>query len=198
MSNSTIKYELTISAKEANNGTKKILTIWGRRLEVTIPAGVKTGSLVRLSGARQITDGHYGDVLIQIKVSKRYRAGIIAAIVIACWFIIVYFLPIWGTSGHIYEDGAVVEDVVSEPIDTEGHIYEDGAIHVGGDNEPIVLINNPNATNPSYAELVAFINEDTTNHKFYRERGPEPYVCSDYAEDVHNNAEGVGIKAAWV
>jgi len=43
------------------------------------------------------------------------------------------------------------------------YIYENGAIMVGGDGEPIELINNPNATNPTYAELVAFIKEDSTD-----------------------------------
>jgi hypothetical protein len=28
--------------------------------------------------------------------------------------------------------------------------------------------------------------------------GPDAFVCSDFAEAVHNNAEAAGIKAAWV
>ncbi|MBN2186173.1 MAG: J domain-containing protein [Dehalococcoidia bacterium] len=63
-----IRYELTISQREALQGTMKILSRKGKRMEVNIPAGVMTGSLVRLSNARQITDGLPGDILIQIMV----------------------------------------------------------------------------------------------------------------------------------
>lgn len=70
--------------------------------------------------------------------------------------------------------------------------------YVGGDGELIVLVNNPEATNPTYAELRAFIIEDVTNTNDYVMGGPEAYVCADFAEEVHNNAESAGIKAAWV
>lgn len=83
--------------------------------------------------------------------------------------------------------------------ETPQHIYEDGAILVGADGEPIELINNSDATNPTYAELVAFINEDTTDTKPYLDsKSVLGRVCADFAEDVHNNAEVEGIKAAWV
>jgi hypothetical protein len=78
------------------------------------------------------------------------------------------------------------------------HIYENGDILIGGDGEPIELINNPNATNPTYAELIAFIQEDTTDTNDYLENPVIGYVCADFAEDVHNNAEAAGIRAAWV
>ena len=83
-----------------------------------------------------------------------------------------------------------------EPEETPGYIYTDGAIECGGDGEPIVLVNNPDATNPTYAELVAFIIEDTTNTNDYVKGGPEAYVCADFAEEVHNNAETAGIREA--
>lgn len=63
-----VRYELSITPGEASRGTKKLLTKKGKRLEVRIPPGVKTGSLVRLRNACQITDGHPGDIIIQIKV----------------------------------------------------------------------------------------------------------------------------------
>ena len=78
------------------------------------------------------------------------------------------------------------------------HIYENGDVLVGGDGEPIELINNPDATNPTYAELIAFIEEDTTDINDYLENPYIGYVCADFAEDVHNNAEAAGIRAAWV
>jgi len=64
-----INYELMISPKEASQGTIKLLRRKGTRLEVKIPPGIKTGSVVRLSNARQITDGQPGDILIRIRIS---------------------------------------------------------------------------------------------------------------------------------
>lgn len=179
MPDATAKYQLTISRNEAKGGVKKILTRKGKRLEVTIPAGVKTGNLVKLSGALQTTDGYYGDILIQIKVKKRFHPGAIAGIAIMCFFVVMYALPDFGFENPRY-------------------IYDDEAIECGGDGEPIVLVDNPDATNPSYAELVAFIVEDTTNLNYFVDGGPDGYVCADFAEDVHNNAEAAGIRAAWV
>jgi hypothetical protein len=82
--------------------------------------------------------------------------------------------------------------------DKEGHIYQDDYVEVGGDGEPIELVNNPNATNPAYDQLVAFIINDDTNRLPYIDGGPDAFVCSDFAEVLHNNAEAAGIKAAWV
>jgi len=78
------------------------------------------------------------------------------------------------------------------------YIYENGAIEIGGNGKPIELINNPNATNPTYAELIAFIKADFTDTNDYLAGGVGGYVCADFAEDVHNNAEAAGIRAAWV
>jgi DnaJ-class molecular chaperone len=64
-----IHYELIISPKEASQGATKLLIRKGKRLEVKIPPGVKTGSVVKLSNARQITDGQPGDILIRIRIS---------------------------------------------------------------------------------------------------------------------------------
>lgn len=78
------------------------------------------------------------------------------------------------------------------------YTYEDSAVLVGGDGEPILLVDNPDATNPTYAELVAFIRQDTTDANDYLEDSLIGYVCADFAEDVHNNAEAAGIRAASV
>jgi hypothetical protein len=173
----TVKYTLTLSRDEATTGTKKVITIYGRPLEVTVPAGVKSDSLMKLSGALQITDNYYGDVLIRIKVKGRHRAGVIggviAAVAIACFFITINLLP---------------------AEDTSGHVYSNGAIECGADGEPIELVNNPDAADPTYEELVVFIKEDPTDKHLYSYN----YVCSDFAETVHNNAEAAGIRAAWV
>jgi curved DNA-binding protein len=62
------RYELSISQKEALRGVKKILNRKGKKLEVKIPAGITTGSLVRLSNALQMSDGLPGDILIRVTV----------------------------------------------------------------------------------------------------------------------------------
>ncbi len=79
-----------------------------------------------------------------------------------------------------------------------GSICADVGQVVGGDGHMIELINNPDATNPTYAELVAFILEDTTDENYYIEKGTKPYICTDFAENLHNNAEAAGIRAAFV
>lgn len=51
------------------------------------------------------------------------------------------------------------------------------------------------AKDPSYEELKAFLKADLTDSVPY---DVDSFVCSDYAEAVHNNAEKSGIKAAYV
>jgi thioredoxin 1 len=73
-----VRYEIAITAEEARLGTKKILSRQGKKLEVSIPAGVKTGSTVKLANALQVTDGHPGDILIQVNVKEgKIAAGVI-------------------------------------------------------------------------------------------------------------------------
>jgi len=72
------RYEISIAKEEARLGTKKILSRQGKKLEVDIPAGVKAGSTVKLANALQVTDGHPGDILIEVKVKRRkVAAGVI-------------------------------------------------------------------------------------------------------------------------
>lgn len=73
-----VSYEIAITAEEARLGTKKILSRQDKKLEVSIPGGVKTGSIVKLANALQVTDGHPGDILIQVKVKEeKITAGVI-------------------------------------------------------------------------------------------------------------------------
>ena len=74
----SIRYELAITAEEARLGTKKVLSRHGKRLEVNVPAGVTTGSTIKLTDALRLTDGQLGDILIQIKVkNESITAGVI-------------------------------------------------------------------------------------------------------------------------
>jgi thioredoxin 1 len=69
-SSPAVRYELLISEEEARSGTTKLLPRNQKRLQVNIPAGVASGSLVKLSNALQITDGRAGDILIEIKIKS--------------------------------------------------------------------------------------------------------------------------------
>ena len=58
----------------------------------------------------------------------------------------------------------------------------------------ITLHNNRDATNPSWAELKAFLADDKTDKQPY---SYGTFVCADFAEMLHNNAEAAGIRAAY-
>jgi curved DNA-binding protein len=63
-----VTYEVTITKEQAARGLQKDLKRRGKTLRVKIPAGVETGSKVRLRNACQITDGQPGDIMILVKV----------------------------------------------------------------------------------------------------------------------------------
>ena len=60
---------------------------------------------------------------------------------------------------------------------------------------PINLENSVNAVNPTWSQLKAFVQADHTDQKTYI---APLFMCGDFAEQVHNNAEQSGIKAAFV
>jgi len=70
-----------------------------------------------------------------------------------------------------------------------------GGILIGADGHHITLKNNPNAVNTSFTELKSFLQKDTTDQIPY-DYGK--FVCADFAERLHNNAELAGIKAGFV
>lgn len=104
----------------------------------------------------------------------------------------------------------------------------EGVIH-GNEcyGEFIVLINNKNAKNPTYSELLAFLKSDKTDEfpyqykfsvgEFYYGQAEDkidvnrvrdiidgvvqpdsPKICADFAERLHNNAEKAGIRCGYV
>ncbi len=87
-------------------------------------------------------------------------------------------------------------------LQNPNYIYEDGAVLVDGSDAPVELKNNPEAQEVSYTALLDFLHRDKTDLYTYVERdnpeGLTPFVCSDFAEMLHNNAEAAGIKAAYV
>jgi hypothetical protein len=90
------------------------------------------------------------------------------------------------------------EDGIDEEVEereTEEYVIVDGAILVGADGNVITLKNSPTASNPSWSELEAFLLTDDTDEQRY---DFDTFVCADFAERLHNNAEQAGIKAAYV
>ena len=75
------------------------------------------------------------------------------------------------------------------------YVIQDGAYIIGGDGHKIELFNNPEARNPSWSELERFLRRDKTDQQPYE---PLSFVCADFAETLHNNAEEAGIRAAFV
>jgi len=65
----------------------------------------------------------------------------------------------------------------------------------GADGHVIHLENNPEAQNPTYERLIRFLKNDDTDRIMYESN---KFVCADFAENLHNNAEKVGISAAYI
>jgi hypothetical protein len=82
----------------------------------------------------------------------------------------------------------------SKTIDTT-YVYVRGGILVGADGSPIKLQNNNKAIKPSWTQLKDFLLKDETDRRRY---DIHSFVCADFAEMLHNNAEKAGIKAAYV
>jgi hypothetical protein len=93
--------------------------------------------------------------------------------------------------------------------------------------EVVVLINNREAVNPTYSQLLQFLQQDKTDQFPYHYTGPSfgfyygsaqgyldlvriqniidgkeqpnpPQICADFAERLHNDAEIAGIRCAYV
>ena len=69
---SDLHYRLSIEFLDAVNGATKRLTLpEGESLDVTIPAGIQEGQILRLrgKGAPSIGDGETGDALVEISIN---------------------------------------------------------------------------------------------------------------------------------
>ena len=61
--------EVSISLKEAYQGTTRRIEVDGRRLEVTIPAGARSGTRIRVADAVSSPNGSKGDLFLVIEVA---------------------------------------------------------------------------------------------------------------------------------
>jgi len=91
-----------------------------------------------------------------------------------------------------------------EAIREELQLYHDTGIRVAQGivppystslNGQFNLENNPVASNISWSQLKEFLQEDRTDNNPYVEN---IYMCGEFAEDLHDNAENSGIRAAFV
>ena len=102
----------------------------------------------------------------------------------------------------------VEEDEASVPIvPNNSHVIEytnpnliynpatDEYFHVKPDNSKVILVNNENAIDVTSDMVYAFILSDQTDKNEYI---LDLFVCSNFAEMLHNNAEDAGIRCAWV
>jgi curved DNA-binding protein len=67
-----LEHEVEINLAEAYHGTTRLLTKDGRRIEVKIPAGAKTGTRVRMrgEGGSGVAGGQAGDLSLKVKVAR--------------------------------------------------------------------------------------------------------------------------------
>lgn len=61
--------------------------------------------------------------------------------------------------------------------------------------DTINLVRNPNATDPTWQQLQAFLVADSTDKEVYNLL---TFPCGAFAEELCNHAEASGIRAAWV
>jgi curved DNA-binding protein len=67
----SINYEIAITSEQAEKGLEKDLVRKGKKLRVKIPAGIKSGTRIRLQNARLTTDGLPGDIFVKVLVKDQ-------------------------------------------------------------------------------------------------------------------------------
>ena len=67
------EHELTISLHEAFHGTTRRIELDGRRLEVKIPRGARTGTKIRVADAYSDSNGRRGDLYLLVRVADDHR-----------------------------------------------------------------------------------------------------------------------------
>jgi hypothetical protein len=86
-----------------------------------------------------------------------------------------------------------------KPTTVEGgiSIYHDAQPPYYGSSpdKPVKLSNNEAARNPTWSQLLNFLESDDTDKDAY---GLSLRVCAEFADTLHDNAEKAGIRASWV
>jgi hypothetical protein len=105
--------------------------------------------------------------------------------------IIVFAIILAASIIESYGDGILPSIGFKEDMMESSH----DIIPVKASGEPVFLINNESAANPTWNELIDFLKADDTDRILYDNNS---YVSSDFAERLHNNAERAGIRASFV
>jgi len=102
----------------------------------------------------------------------------------------------------ILQENQSLQEELKEVRD-ELELYKDTGITVYSGIQPrviknlamgeVILENNTAAQNPTWSELMLFLEQDDTDSDLYGFM-----LCGGFAEMVHNNAEEAGIKSAFV
>jgi type II secretory pathway pseudopilin PulG len=130
--------------------------------------------------------------------SQRYRIGFVVMLILA----LVGLVASINLSNQLNTTQSQLAAIQSQSADEERELalYKDtyGSVVESGVKPPFQganIVSYEGATNPTWAQLVDFLLQDTTDQNPYV---PGVYVCGDYARDVHNIAEQYGIRAAYV
>ena len=91
------------------------------------------------------------------------------------------------------------------PVTMEQELASDNVVVHYGEQPPyaltaagydmVQLIGNETATDPTWQQLESFLTADKTDEKEYV---TGLFMCGAFAEELYNNAEAAGIRAAWV
>lgn len=89
----------------------------------------------------------------------------------------------------------VIAEKVNENDISIVHPHQSNCYESTASGSWVTLANVKYATDPTYEDLIEFIKSDRTDEIEYDYYN---FVCADFAQAVHNNAEKAGIKTAWV
>jgi hypothetical protein len=200
-----VVHDLTIKPREARYGTKKVIIRKNKRLEVTVPPGVKNGTLVKLRGALQITDGYYGDIYVQIHIDNKAR-NIIAISVFAVFAIVITLVVVLSNlpNSPPENNASLTETPAATALNNPTTTMYLGYLTVFHNKQPddfpnrgkpVQLTENASATDVTWKELKAFLFLEKTDEIPYTDY---VFECASFAEELHNNAEARGIRSAFV
>jgi hypothetical protein len=137
--------------------------------------------------------------VLAIAARNRHRRGAVTAMVL-----LGFCLAGWSALSHFGRSEAdawwvnTKQRLLWRGLNGEGlevGVYKHGVIIVHPDGRPVRLVNNPHARNPSWSQLESFLLQDDTDKHVYI---PGGFVCSSYAEMLHNRSEAAGYRCAFV
>jgi len=114
--------------------------------------------------------------------------------VIILWliFTLVMANPIHFNNHYVIGQHIVIPELDSSPV-SRSDLYMNGYFQCDANGNVLKKIDYSNAVDVSHFELMKFIRADHTDRFEYSDN----FVCANYAETVHNNAEVVGIRAGF-